>query len=184
MKKMLPLLTLLTLLTSLIESTMADTWRADSSDEIQVSVQETVEAFLQERPELDEYLEQARGYAVFPKVLKIGAMWGGAWGRGLVIEDDRLVGRCSQLLGSLGAQLGAQSYRQIILFRTEEALEAFKTGRVEFEGRASAVAVKKGAATDPAYLPDVAIFSSTNGGLMLEVAAAGVKYGYKPITAD
>jgi lipid-binding SYLF domain-containing protein len=181
MKKLLPLFILLT---ALIESTMAETWRADPADDLQVSVQETVAAFLQDRPELDEYLQQASGYAVFPRVFKIGAMWGGAWGRGLVIEDDRLVGRCSQLLGSLGAQLGAQSYRQIILFRTQEALEAFKAGRVEFEGRASAVAARRGAATDPAHLPDVAIFSSTNGGLMLEVAAGGVKYGYKPVTAD
>lgn len=53
----------------------------------------------------------------------------------------RLAGRCSQFPGSLGAQLGGQSYRQVILFRDEAAMATFKTGRIEFEGRASAVAL-------------------------------------------
>lgn len=162
----------------------ADAWQPDPGDKLQVAVRDTVEVFLQEQPGLATYFEQASGYAVFPKVVKVGAMWGGAWGRGLVFENGLLVGRCSQLLGSLGAQLGAQSYRQLILFRTPEALEAFKRGRVEFEGRASAVAFRQGAAVDPAYLPDVAIFTVTNGGLMLEAAAGGVKYGYRPIATD
>lgn len=160
----------------------AEPWQADPSDKLQVAVQDTVTVFLEERPELTDYFEQATGYAVFPNVVKVGAMFGGAWGRGLVIEDGRLTGRCSQLLGSLGAQMGAQSYRQVILFRTVEALDAFKAGRVEFEGRASAVAFAAGTAVDPAYLPDVAIFTMTRGGLMLEAAAGGVKYGYKPLT--
>ena len=71
-------------------------------------------------------------------------MFGAAWGKGLVIEQDRPAGRCSQFLGSLGAQLGAQSYQQLILFRTEAALATFKEGRIEFEGRASAVVFTAG----------------------------------------
>lgn len=181
MKMTIPLMVLLVAITGAVS---ADDWQADASDKLQVSVQESIEVFLDEQPALEDYFSQARGYAVFPKVVKIGAMWGGAWGRGLVFEDGRLIGRCSQLLASLGAQIGAQSYRQLILFRTDEAMDAFKDGRVEFEGRASAVAIKQGAASDPAYLPDVAIFTITNGGLMLEAAAAGVKYSYKPISSE
>jgi len=159
-------------------------WQANPDNKLEVAVQETIDAFLAERPELTTYFEESWGYAVFPRVLKGGAMFGAAWGKGLVIEQDRLAGRCSQFLGSLGAQLGAQSYRQLILFRTEAALATFKQGRIEFEGRASAVVVTAGASVDPANLPDVAIFSLTQGGLMFEAAAAGVKYSYKPLQGD
>jgi len=162
----------------------APAWQADPEDKLEVAVQGTIDAFREQRPELAEYIEEAWGYAVFPRVLKAGAMFGAAWGKGLVIEQDRLVGRCSQFLGSLGAQLGAQSYQQLILFRTEAALATFKEGRIEFEGRASAVVFTAGASADPANLPDVAIFSLTQGGLMFEAAAAGVKYSYKPLQGN
>jgi len=162
----------------------ATAWQANPDNKLEVAVQETIDAFLAERPELTTYFKESWGYAVFPRVLKGGAMFGAAWGKGLVIEQDRPAGRCSQFLGSLGAQLGAQSYRQLILFRTEAALAIFKQGRIEFEGRASAVVVTAGASVDPANLPDVAIFSQTQGGLMFEAAAAGVKYSYKPLQGD
>ena len=159
-------------------------WQADPNDKLEVAVQQTVELFLYQRPELGDYFDQAWGYAVFPRVLKGGAMFGAAWGKGLVIEQDRLVGRCSQFLASLGAQLGGQSYRQVILFRNEAAMDTFKAGRIEFEGRASVVAITAGASVDPANLPDVAIFTLTEGGLMFEAAAAGVKYSYKPKASE
>lgn len=159
-------------------------WQADPNDKLQVAVQRTVEQFLDQRPELGAYFEQAWGYAVFPRVLKGGAMFGAAWGKGLVIEQDRLVGRCSQFLASLGAQLGGQSYRQVILFRNESAMDTFKTGRIEFEGRASVVVLTAGASVDPANLPDVAIFTLTESGLMFEAAAAGAKYTYRALVSE
>lgn len=157
-------------------------WRADPEDALQLKVEQALADFREQQPEIGDFLSQAVGYAVFPNVVKIGAMWGGAYGKGLLIEKDQAVGRCSQWLGSLGAQLGAQSYRQLILFRTPEALETFKRGRIEFNGRASAVAVTAGGSVDPAYLPDVAIFSLARGGLMAELSAGGVKYTYRPFS--
>ena len=159
-------------------------WQADPDDERQVEVQDTIAKFLELHPDLADYFDQAWGYAVFPRVMKIVAVFVAAYGKGLVIEQDVLVGRCKQYLGSLGAQLGGQSYSQVILFRNAEVMEVFKRGRVEFNGRASVVAFKAGTAIDPANLPDIAIFSITRGGLMVEAAAAGVKYSYKPINTD
>ena len=162
----------------------APAWQANPEHKLEVAVQDTIDVFLAQRPELTTFFEASWGYAVFPRVWKGGAMFGAAWGKGLVIEQDRLAGRCSQFLGSLGAQLGVQSYQQVILFRSEAALANFKQGRFEFEGRASAVVLTAGVSVDPANLPDVAIFSLTHGGLMFEAAAAGVKYRCKPLNGD
>ncbi|MEN8129746.1 MAG: lipid-binding SYLF domain-containing protein [Pseudomonadota bacterium] len=164
--------------------TAQPTWQADSSDPMQLRVSETIEKFLEKTPQLRPFFEQAYGLAVFPSVIRAGLVWGGAYGRGLVIEQNRLIGSSSQWVMNLGPQIGVQSYSQVILFKDAAALDWFKQRHVEFVGRASVVAFKRGAAVDPAYNPSVAVFSLTKGGLMFEAAAGGVYLSYKPRQND
>jgi lipid-binding SYLF domain-containing protein len=163
---------------------LADDWKPDEADSQQVAVSQTIDAFVSAEPRFAEYLDQAAGYAVFPRVSRLGFIWGGAYGKGLVLEKGKLNGSCSQLLASVGAQLGLQSYQQVILFRTEESLENFQKGRLEFQGRASVAVATLGKSANPAHLPDVAIFSLTQAGLMIEASANVVKFGYQPIVAS
>lgn len=162
-----------------LSSTLAD-WQPDPGDELQVRARAAVDRFLDERPNLEPYFAQAHGYAIFPRLRRGGLFWGFAYGKGLVIEQGELVGNTSQWRLSLGAQAGVQSQSQVILFRDAESLEHFKRGNLEFGGQASAAAGTAGKAGDAGYHPKVAIFTLTNGGLMLEAAAAGVKYTYRP----
>ena len=156
-------------------------WQPDPDDPQQVAVDVSIKAFLEKNTGVQEYLDQAWGYAVFPRVVRVGVMWGGSFGKGLVIEGDQLVGQCSQSLLGLGAQLGFQTYKQIILFQTEEALRTFQEGRLEFQGRASLVFITAGAAANPSHLPEVAIFTLTEAGLMFEASAGPTKFTYTPI---
>ena len=94
------------------------------------------------------------------------------------MELDRPIGTVRQWRLSLGIQAGFQRQAQVILFRDPAALEEFRQGRLEFGGQASAAAGTAGVAADAAHVPAVAIFSLTNAGLMLEAAAAGVKYRF------
>ena len=142
----------------------------------------TIDEMKEAAPELQAYIDNARGYAVFPRIFRAGYLWGGSYGRGLVFAEQELVSRCNQYGFSLGLQLGAQTYKQIILFQTDEALNTFKEGRFEFEGRASVAVITLGANADPAFLPDVAIVSLTEAGLMAEATANGVTYSCKPAT--
>lgn len=155
-------------------------WQADASDPMQLKVSETIARFLQKRPQLRRFFEQAYGLAVYPSVTRAGLVFGGAYGRGLVIEQNELVGRTSQWVFNLGPQLGAQRYSQVILFKDAGSMEWFKQKHVEFIGRASAVAFKLGTAVDPAYNPGVAVFSLSKSGLMVEGSAGGVYLSFKP----
>lgn len=154
-------------------------WQADASDLMQRKVNETIERFLEKKPQLRRFFEQAHGLAVYPSVTRAGLVFGGAYGRGLVIERNALVGSTSQWVFNLGPQFGAQRYSQVILFKDAASLQWFKQKHVEFIGRASAVAFKLGAAVDPAYNPSVAVFSLNKGGLMIEASAGGVYLSYK-----
>jgi len=156
-------------------------WVPNTNDPEQVKAKAALEQLLEKRPEAQEFFDRAYGYAVFPSVKRFGAVFGFAWGGGFVIQDDQHLGTCFQFVFDLGPQLGVQVYSQVIFFQDAQALKTFQEGRFEFQGRASGVFFAWGGAKDPSYLPDVAIFSLTKGGLMFEAAAGPAKYGYKPI---
>ena len=163
-------------------------WVADPSDPEQVKAASAVARIREAAPELEAYFKNAYAYAVFPQVVRLGLFFGGARGQGVVIAADRLLGEVTQSSVTLGFQAGGQSYSQIIFFRSPEALELFVargnlgrfSGRLEFAGRASAVVAEAGGAVDPGFSSDVAIFSQTGRGIMLELAAGTVRYLFTP----
>jgi len=160
---------------------VAADWQPDSSDKQQVAAAEEIARMLARQPKLQKYFDEAYGYAIFPTVGRIAAGVGFVYGRGLVIEQGQLVGRTSQFKGAIGFDYGVQVHSQIIFFQNAEIMHEFQTYGWEFEGRGSAVLVMVGASVDPGYKSQVAIFSRTKGGLMLELAAHLAKYTYQPL---
>jgi lipid-binding SYLF domain-containing protein len=166
----------------------ASDWQPDPQVPMQVAVAETMQQFRASKPELTHFFDEACGIAVFPRVVRAGLVIGGGSGRGLLLSKGAVLGEVRQGALTLGFQTGGQSYGQVILFRTCEAMRVFTDsgnvgradGRVEFQGRASAQAGSKGAASDPGFIGDVAIFSLARGGLMIELGAGGVRYRFKP----
>jgi lipid-binding SYLF domain-containing protein len=163
-------------------------WQPDPQVPLQVEVAETMREFRARSPELEPYFMEACAIVVFPRVIRAGLGLGGGGGRGLLLYNGKVHGEVSQGAFSLGLQAGVQTFRQLIFFRTCEAMQEFTTtgnlgalsGRVELAGRASAQAGRSGASMDPGFTSDVALFSLSRGGLMLELAAAGVRYRFTP----
>jgi lipid-binding SYLF domain-containing protein len=131
-------------------------------------------------PTLEQILNASAGYAVFPTVGKAGAGVGGAYGRGVLYEGGRAVGYCDLSQGTVGMQLGAQSYTQIIAFETRDAVENFKRGNFAFAAQATAVALRSGAGANARYRDGVAVFTMDEAGLMYEAAVGGQKFSYEP----
>lgn len=131
-------------------------------------------------PTLATVLRDAAGYAVFPSVGKGAVGVGAAYGKGVLYEGGRFIGYCDLTQGSVGVQLGGQSYTEIISFRTTDALNRFKGGNFSFDTQASAVALKSGASANARYTNDVTVFTMDEKGLMFEAAIAGQKFTYQP----
>ena len=163
-------------------------WQPDPAVPLQVAVADTMREFQARNPDLEPFFRDACAIAVFPRVFRVGLGLGGGGGRGLLLYNGAVHGEVSQGAFSLGLQAGGQSFRQIIFFRTCESMREFTdsgnlgplSGRVELAGRASAQAGSSGASMDPGFTSDVALFSLSRGGLMLELAAAGVRYRFTP----
>ena len=117
--------------------------------------------------------------AVFPKVTKGAVGVGGAYGKGVLYEDGRAVGYCDLSQATVGAQLGGQTYTEIICFQDRESLKKFKDGKFAFDAQASAVAVDAGASKNAAYRDGVAVYTTNEAGLMAEASIGGQKFSYQ-----
>jgi lipid-binding SYLF domain-containing protein len=70
--------------------------------------------------------EKAQGMLVFPEVTKAAIGVGGSYGEGALIVGDKTAGYYSTAAASVGLQLGAEKYAQIIMFMTADALDKFR----------------------------------------------------------
>jgi lipid-binding SYLF domain-containing protein len=132
-------------------------------------------------PSVQNKLANAYGYAIFPSVGKGGAIVGGAYGRGEVYEQGKMVGWADLSQATIGAQLGGQSFSELILFENKAALDNFRNGRLKFAANASAVALKSGAAESAAYTDGVLVLVEPISGLMVEAALGGQSFSFQPV---
>jgi len=151
--------------------------------------------------ESSQYFKSAYGYALFPTIGKAGIGIGGAHGKGRVYRGGAHVGNTSMTQASIGFQLGAQAFSQIIFFEDKRAFDEFTSGNFEFGAQASAVAITAGvsgtasttgssagasggqrdATTVGKYYKGMAVFTVAKGGLMYEATLGGQKFSYKPL---
>jgi lipid-binding SYLF domain-containing protein len=132
-------------------------------------------------PSIAQLIQGAHGSAVFPKIGKGAVGVGGAYGKGVLFKDGQIVGYCDVSQASVGLQLGAQTYTEIICFEDQKSFDHFKSGNFAFDAQATAVALKSGAGTNAKYSNGVAVFTMEETGLMFEAALGGQKFAYEPL---
>ena len=150
--------------------------------------------------ESSSFIKNSYGYAVFPTIGKGGIGVGAAHGSGRVYTAGKYVGDTSMTQLSIGFQLGAQAFSQMISLKTERAFDEFTSGNFEFDAEASAVAItaaakasasttgssagasggKKDATNVGNYRKGLATFTIAKGGLMYQATIGGQKFSYTP----
>ncbi|MGH7180214.1 MAG: hypothetical protein ACREJC_22740 [Tepidisphaeraceae bacterium] len=131
-------------------------------------------------PGLHKLIENSYGYAIFPSVGKGGLIVGGSYGRGEVYEKGKMVGWADISQATIGAQIGGQTFAELLLFQNKESLDNFKYGKLKFAANVSAVAMKSGAADSAKFNNGVIVFVEPKAGLMLEAAVGGQSFSYQP----
>jgi lipid-binding SYLF domain-containing protein len=130
--------------------------------------------------ELSEYFDRAVAYAVFPNTVRGGAGFGGAYGYGWVFYKNELIGRTSTIEVSVGVNIGAQWYQQILFFKTEESFQRFRRGGFEFAGQAHTAAASWGASGTPSYHSEIALFTELKSGLLVEASVGTHRLDFAP----
>ena len=153
----------------------------ESQEKIIKDSKDAKAAFRKTDPSMDNLFKNAYGYAIFPKIGKGAAGIGGAAGNGAVFEKGKTIGTAKMAQITVGAQVGGQSYREVVFFESKEALDRFRENKIEFSGQVSAVAAKSGASSNANYRDGVVVFTEERSGLMLEASLGGQKFTYKPL---
>lgn len=130
---------------------------------------------------LDAMLDRATGYAVFPKVGKGGFVAGAAYGRGVLFERGRAVGFVELNQGSIGAQIGAEMFSELVVLHNADAVQRMKGGRFSLGANAQAVVLTTGAAANAHFDQGVAVFIVPTGGVMAELSISGQQINYEPM---
>lgn len=154
------------------------TERSDARTVLSAQVKETVDIFKEKDPGIQTFFDKSYGYAVLPKVFK-GAIWiGGAYGKGEVYEQGKMVGYCDMSQATLGFSFGGEYFREIIFFREKPDLDKFKSEEYTFAAQVTGVAATTGAAAKADYKSGTAVFVTTDKGLMVDASLGGQKFKY------
>lgn len=164
------------ILTALIVSATA---LAASASKIDQDVIEALRVFEQEVSGADVFLEQAAGYLVFPRVIKVGIGVGAETGEGALRVGGTTVDYFRTTSGSFGLQLGAQAKSIVIAFMTKESLTKFRSAsgwKVGVDGSVALIDLGGGKTIDTQNIKDPVVgFIFGSKGLMYNLTLEGTK---------
>jgi lipid-binding SYLF domain-containing protein len=117
---------------------------------------------------LQPYFEQAKAIVIIPHNVRAGTGFGGAMGKGWLLEGNHITADVWHWQFLAGVDLGFQLYQQILFLKDENAIAYFKSEPFQFAGQANATAIIWGKGWNPSYNEGVALFTIIDGGLLLE----------------
>jgi lipid-binding SYLF domain-containing protein len=96
-----------------------------------------------------------------------------------VYAQGQHIGYSDLTQGTVGLQVGGQSFSELLVFETKGALDRFREGGIGFAADASAVVLKSGVATNVPFVDGVAVVVHPIGGVMVEAAVGGQQFTYQ-----
>lgn len=129
-------------------------------------------------PGVEPLARKGYGYALFPEVVKAGLGVGGGYGQGVVYEQGQHVGYADLALASVGAQIGGQTFSELIVFENKAAMDRFKLSPVDFTAGAAAMILQNGAAANATFIEGIAVVVRPITGAMAEATIGGQQFKY------
>ncbi len=150
-----------------------------SADQVNPAMDNAIQAF-RALPQMQPYFDQAKAIVIISNNFRAGTGFGGAVGKGWLIENNIATADVWHWQVLVGADLGFQFYRQILFLKDEAAVEFFKKEPFQFAGQANATALLWGKGATPSYNDGVALFTLVQGGLLLEASVGMHSYHVFP----
>jgi lipid-binding SYLF domain-containing protein len=141
-------------------------------------VDETIALFKQKHPSIEKLFSSSAGYVVFPSIGEGAFIIGGGGGNGEAFEGGTYVGHVSIHEITVGAQVGGQSYSQVVFFETPVDFKRLKDNSFQFGAEVTAVAADAAAAKNAEFKDGVIAFIIPRKGLMASASVGGQKLDY------
>ena len=152
---------------------------AEGRRDLEARADATLHTMIQKDLGLRDVLNSAEGYVVFPEIGKGGVIVGAAYGRGVLYERGQKIGFVELNQGSIGAQLGAQTFAELIVFQDRNEMEKLTGGHFKLGAGISAIALTTGAAAAADFTAGTAVFVMPRGGLMVDVSVSGQQLNFR-----
>jgi lipid-binding SYLF domain-containing protein len=148
--------------------------------EINSEADAALNRLMAENPAAKDLAGRAKGIAIFPNIVKAGLGVGGETGDGVLRAGGKNLGYYNTSGASVGLQIGAQSYSQVLMFLTDDALAHFRDSAGWEAGVDGSVAVLQSGASgriDTTKISDPVVgFVFGQEGLMADATIEGSKY--------
>jgi lipid-binding SYLF domain-containing protein len=149
---------------------------------LDTSIANTMKKLNDQDPSLTDFLGKSYAYVIFPTVGSGGVVVGGSYGHGEVFMGGKMIGYADISQVTAGAQIGGESFTEIIAFENQDALQHFKDGKLSLETTASAVLLKSGSASTSTYNNGgFVVFTQPREGAMAAAVVGGQSFTYQPL---
>jgi lipid-binding SYLF domain-containing protein len=126
--------------------------------------------------------QHARAILIFPKIIKAGLVFGGAYGEGELKQGDKVDGYYNSVTASWGLQAGAQTYGYAVFLMTKKAQDyVHRSQGWEIGSGPTVVVVNEGVARNlstSTLKDDAYAFIFDQQGLMAGVNIEGTKISH------
>ncbi|MGD2022852.1 MAG: YSC84-related protein [Desulfobacterales bacterium] len=153
---------------------------AKTAKEIDASVDVSIERFYKQVQGASELVQKAKGMLVMPNVVKAAFIVGGEYGEGALRIGGKSVDYYNTVAGSVGFSIGGQSKDIILLFMTDEALNAFRASKgweAGVDGNVALISVGAGERVDTTTSNEPILgFVFDAKGLIADISLKGAKF--------
>lgn len=123
--------------------------------------------------------KKAKAILIFPKIVKAGLVFGGAYGEGVLMKGSQVDSYYNSVSGSWGWQIGAQTFGYVVFLMSNRAVKALNDAKGWSVGVGpTVVAVDAGVAKDlstSTLRDDAYAFIFDQKGLMASLSIEGTK---------
>ena len=95
---------------------------AATAEDLNKDSDQALHMLITTNPAAAKLSKQAKAVLVFPKIIKAGLVFGGAYGEGVLKEGTVIEGYYNSVTASWGFQAGAQSYGYVVFLMHDKAL--------------------------------------------------------------
>jgi len=167
---------------ALIIGTLASiSWgaRAETPEDLNKESNRALQSLVSTNTVAANLSKKAKAVLIFPRIIKAGLIFGGAYGEGVLNEGDKFEGYYNSVTASWGFQAGAQSYGYVVFLMTDKVLKHIKdTHGWEIGMGPTVVVVDEGVAknlTSTTLEKDAYAFIFDQKGLMASLSLEGTK---------
>lgn len=152
---------------------------AQSAEDLNQQSRQALESLERTNPAAAALASQARAVLIFPRIVKAGFVFGGAYGEGALMQGSNVRGYYNSVEGSWGLQAGAESYGYVVFLMTRKAERYIQeTHGLELGVGPTLVVVNKGVEDNlstSTLKDDAYAFVFDQQGLMADVSIEGTK---------